>query len=229
MVGQVAMKPSPKTDARNRARDAELLGQLVIGSLQGRGSGNLVSHCRNSGDWGLSARLRRYAATDAAGRPSSASRRETISHAVQSLGSLDAAVWAAASAAGTSPLSSSTRASWICGETAPGSRRAAARASASAWVGSPLNTAAWLARTVLTVASGTAMATRDAIATAIAPRRSAAGGRLGTTARAGASTAALRSRNAAGNAGTCQIQSPAAPTANAMSAPVNPAARTLAS
>ena len=73
------------------------------------------------------------------------------------------------------------------------------------------------------------MATSDAIATAIAPRRSAAGGRRGAAARAGASTAALSSRNAAGNAGTCQIQSPAAPTANAMSAPVNPAARTLAS
>ena len=42
-------------------------------------------------------------------------------------------------------------------------------------------------------------------------------------------TAAASSRAAAGNAGTCQIQSDAAATQNAISAAVSPAARTLAS
>ncbi len=99
-----------------------------------------------------------------------------MSQVLQLLGSSLVALRAAASARGDVALELQHERELDLRRGGAGLRRTAARASASAWAGSPLTTAAWLSRTVLTVASGIAIATRDATAIATAPRRTASPG-----------------------------------------------------
>ena len=89
---------------------------------------------------------------------------ERTSHAVQSSGSSRVAARAAARPARTFPRSSSTSVNWIWAAPPPGSSRVAVRASSRAWVVFPRAASVWLLRSAMVVASGRAIAYRQASA-----------------------------------------------------------------
>ena len=94
------MTPEHTAEARagHRTLRAETVSQLILAALQLDLAVSLVGHCVNKGDLGFSALARRYAASEAAGRPASASRRERTSQALQSAGSSPVARRAASTA-----------------------------------------------------------------------------------------------------------------------------------